>query len=297
MRSLNKYTAAVIQVVAAGVFWGIIGIFVRTLSSLGFAPMQLVAIRAVISAVFMFVLVGIRSPKNIKIQLKDWWMFAGTGICSFSFFNFCYFNAINIIPLSTAAILLYTAPVFVAVMSAVIFKEKITKFKIAALILAFAGCAAASGISNIVINATGLIYGLLSGFLYALYSIFGKVALKKYSSETVTLYTFVFASAGSVPMSCGSGSPVSMSVPLFFYLVLFALLCSAVPYILYTNGLTVLPPDKASVMASVEPVTASFVGMIAFAEPFNIGSVIGLICIIAAIVLLSLKSGQDARVS
>lgn len=286
MRSLNKYTAAAIQVIAAGVFWGTIGIFVRNLTALDFGAMQLVAIRAAISAAAMFILLAIKSPEKLKIKIKDWWMFAGTGILSFSLFNYCYFYSMNTISLSAAAILLYTAPVFVAVMAVIFFKEKMTKNKIIALILAFAGCAAASGLTGGVINATGVIYGLLSGFLYALYSIFGKVALKKYSSETVTLYTFIFATVGTLPLSLNDFAPID-SVPLLFYLILFALVCGAVPYVLYTGGLTRLEPDKASIMASVEPITASFCGMVFFAEPFTAGSIIGLVCIVAAIALLN----------
>lgn len=285
MRGLNKYAISTIQVIAAGIFWGTIGIFARTLSAIGFGAMQLVAVRAAISAAAMFIFLALKAPQKLKINIKDWWMFCGTGILSFTLFNYCYFFAMNTISLSTAAILLYTAPVFVAVMSVIIFKEKMTKFKIMALALAFAGCAAASGMTNGVINATGVIYGLLSGFLYALYSIFGKVALKKYSSETVTLYTFIFATLGSVPLSY-SASPPAIDVQIVFYLILYALICGAVPYVLYTGGLKSLEPDKASIMASVEPITASFVGMIFFAEPFSAGSIIGLCCIIGAIVLL-----------
>lgn len=286
-RSLNKQTISAIQVIAAGILWGTIGIFVRTLTALNFGAMQLVAIRASISAAAMFIFLAVKSPSKLKINVKDWWMFAGTGILSFSLFNYCYFFAMNTISLSAAAILLYTAPVFVAVMSVIFFKEKMTKHKFAALILAFFGCAAASGYGG-EINPAGLIYGLFSGFLYALYSIFGKVALKKYSSETVTLYTFIFATIGTLPLYIADFAPIN-SVPLFFYLILFALICGAFPYVLYTGGLTHLEPDKASIMASVEPITASFAGMIFFAEPFTGGSIIGLACIIAAIVLLSPK--------
>lgn len=257
----------------------------RTLSALNFGAMQLVAIRASVSVAALFIFLAIKSPAKLKIKIKDWWMFAGTGVLSFALFNYCYFYAMNTISLSAAAILLYTAPVFVALMSVAFFKEKMTKYKTAALILAFVGCAASSGLTGGAINTAGVIYGLLSGFLYALYSIFGKIALKKYSSETVTFYTFIFASLGALPLSRNAYSP-AVDAPLFFYLILFALVCGAIPYVLYTGGLSKLEPDKASIMASVEPVTASFVGMIFFAEPFSAGSVIGLCCIIAAIVLL-----------
>ncbi len=84
--------------------------------------------------------------KLFVIRLKDLWCFLGTGICSIVFFNFCYFKAITMTSLSVAAILLYTAPAIVMVLSYFLFKEKLTKRKLLALAMTFAGCVLVTGI-------------------------------------------------------------------------------------------------------------------------------------------------------
>ena len=81
----------------------------------------------------------VREPKQFRIRLRDFWCFFGTGICSLLFFTYCYFQAITIMDLSTAAVLLYTAPSIVMVLSLLLFHERITAQKLVALVLAFAG--------------------------------------------------------------------------------------------------------------------------------------------------------------
>lgn len=115
----------------------------------------------------------------LRIRLRDLWLFAGTGICSLVFFNYCYFNAMQQTSLAVAALLLYTAPVFVMLMSLVCFGEAFTRTKALALLLTFSGCACVTGVfgSSVTLTLSGLLYGLGSGFGYALYSIFGKYAV------------------------------------------------------------------------------------------------------------------------
>ena len=81
-------------------------------------------------------------------------------------------------------------------MSALFFQERVTGRKAAALIIALFGCACTTGIFSGVgsaVPAFGIFTGIASGFCYALYSIFGHVALKKYDTVTVTAYTFLVA--------------------------------------------------------------------------------------------------------
>lgn len=95
--------------------------------------------------------------------------------------------------LSVAAVLLYTAPAFVMVLSYLLFHEKFTVRKSIALVLTFVGCVFVTGIigSSQTLSGKGILIGIGAGFGYALYSIFGRFALKKgYDSFTISFYTF-----------------------------------------------------------------------------------------------------------
>ena len=99
-----------------------------------------------------------------------------------------------------ASILLYTAPSFVVVLSAILWKEPVTKKKLLALALTLVGCACVCGVfdGGLTVTFTGILLGLGAGFFYALYSVFGRYALAHYSSMTVTVWTFLFAGPASL---------------------------------------------------------------------------------------------------
>ena len=61
---------------------------------------------------------------------------------------------------------------------------------------------------------------------------------------------------------------------------------TVLPYILYTRGLAGLESGKAAILASIEPVVAALVGVLAFGEPMDLGIVGGLVCIVASVVIL-----------
>lgn len=103
-------------VLAAGSFWGLMGLLVRSLNEEGLSSMEICFVRAVITLVCMLAGLLLLDRKALKIRLKDIWCFVGTGALSVTFFNFCYFKTMTLTSLSVAAILLYTAPAFVMLM-------------------------------------------------------------------------------------------------------------------------------------------------------------------------------------
>ena len=197
METTKSSKLGIVLIILAGCFWGSMGIFVRKLGTYGFSAIQIVSIRISLAALIFSLVLLIKDRRGFRISIKDIPLFLGLGFGSILFFTVCYFTAITMMPLSTAAILLYTSPVWIMLMSIFFFHEKLDSKKLIALVLAFAGCVLVSGISGEGMTVTGLLIGLGSGIGYGLYSILGKIALRKYSSYTVTTYTFIFAAAGS----------------------------------------------------------------------------------------------------
>ncbi|MBD5500326.1 MAG: EamA family transporter [Lachnospiraceae bacterium] len=285
---------ASVFVLAAGCMWGLMGLLVRSLGAVGIAAMEVCFIRSVVTFVSLLAGILLFCPKALQIKWKDIWCFIGTGACSVTFFNFCYFKTMTLTSLSVAAVLLYTAPAFVMLMSAVLFSEKLSIQKLAALGFAFIGCAFVSGIAGGAgrLSASGILYGLLAGFGYALYSIFGRYALEKgYSSLTISFYTFLcsvvctffLADKGSV-VSALSGNGM-----LVFRTVILVLLVTLLPYLSYTKGLKGMENGTASVLASIEPVVATLVGVFVYRETLNIWNIIGMCMVLDSIILINVK--------
>ncbi|MCC8141624.1 MAG: DMT family transporter [Lachnospiraceae bacterium] len=294
MASKNTATrAGVAMVVFAAMGWGVIGLFTRYLNSVGLNSIQITFIRSFLSAIGIAIIILVTDKSHFRIKIKDLWMFLVTGICSIALFNVCYFMAIERMALSTASVLLYTSPCMVLIMSRIFFKEKITGNKAVALILAFAGCVMTAGLGsgNNTLTAIGLLLGLIAAFGYSLYTIMGSVALKKYHMLTVTFYTFVFAALALVWFSAPAKIPAVVIADWknVLYIVLLTLISTLTPFLLYSQGLKVLEPGRASIIAFVEPLTATVMGLIVFHEPLTVFSVIGIALMFGSVILLNIK--------
>ena len=293
----RKRNIGPLLIILAGIFWGSMGIFVRKLGTYGFTSVQIVAIRITLAALVFSIVLFIRDRSGFRITLRDLPLFLGLGFGSILFFTVCYFTAITIMPLSTAAILLYTSPIWIMLMSMLFFREKLNRIKLIALALAFAGCVLVSGISGEGITLVGLLIGLGSCIGYGLYSILGTIALRRYSPYTVTTYTFLFAAAGSW-LICGPADMISKftaaaDLPfLLFFCCLTALVTAVIPFLSYTLGLRTVEASRAGILATIEPMVATLIGILVFAEPLTLLSGLGILLILAAVVLLNRKQNQ-----
>lgn len=293
MTDIKKKAAGVPLIILAGILWGTMGLFVRRLTQYGFSSIQITSMRITVGALVFCIFMLCTDRKGFKLSVKDIPLFLGLGICSVLFFTVCYFTAISMMPLSIAAILLYTSPIWVMLMSALVFRERVTARKLAALALAFAGCVLVSGLNQGGLSVTGLLVGLGAGFGYGLYSILGTIALRKYSSLTVTTYTFIIAAVGSwfiaKPAQMLSLVSASSGYSLLLLIIACALITAVAPYSLYTKGLQSVEASRAAILATVEPMVATIIGIMVFAEPLTLTAAVGIALILAAIVILNTK--------
>ena len=285
---------AYLQIIAAAALWGCIGLFLKLLTAAGLTSMQGVALRSVVGVVFYGLFLFFTDRTALFIVPRDWYYFFGTGVCSLLFFNWCYFSAITRSSMSVAAVLLYTSPVFVTLMSALFFREKITPVKTAALAVTFAGCVLVTGLFPLgreTVSLPVLLFGLGSGFGYALYSIFGKFVLKKSSPATVTFYTILFCALFSLPISGLSANPAPLGDWRAWAGALgVGVLCCALPYHLYTTGLRDAEPGRAAILATIEPFVAAGLGILLYHEAVTPWKLLGMAAILGAVILLNAKN-------
>ena len=288
--------SAYLSIISGACLWGLIALFFKFLSACGFSPLQVVTLRVLVAALLMTAIILKIDPGLLKIRWRDSWLFIGTGLLSLVFFNYCYFRAIDGSSISIAVLLLYTAPVFVMLLSLILFGEKFTGRKMLALLATFCGCGLITGIfaSKLALTAEAFAFGLASGFGYALYSIFGKLALRRYSTLTITAYTFYFATLGALPLA----DPQQLFTLLSDWraaagALAIALICTVAPYLLYTRGLQDVDAGQASILATLEPLVAAAVGIFVFGEEVPAAKILGMALILASIFILNTsKSAQ-----
>lgn len=288
---MTKQSTATLSILAAGCLWGCLGLIINPLTDAGFSSMEIVALRCGGSTILYLLWLLWRDPSALRIQLCHLPYFLGSGLCSLVFFNWCYFNSIRESTLSVAVVLLYTAPAFVMLLSALLFHERVTRRKLLALLLTLLGCVLVVEMIPMggAISPTALFFGLGSGFGYALYSIFGRYALAHYRPATVTFYTFFIAALGAVPLSgiWNTQHPLTTPTILTTIFALVVLGC-ILPYLLYTNGLQYTEPGRAAILATVEPFVGALVGIFLLGDGISAGKLSGMAAILVAVVLLNL---------
>lgn len=285
-----------IYIIIGAALWGTIGVFVQKLYEYGLTPLQVVTVRVTFAAIILILLLAMKNPALLKVQKKDFKYFIGTGIFSIVFFNWCFFTAIQETSLSVAAILLYTGPAFVTILSRILFKEWLTPRKMLALFLTLFGCILVIGLfplEQTKISFYGIIVGLGSGLGYALYSIFGKYALAKYNSQTVTTYTFIFASLALLPVSGIWKIEQLTSLPILSYGLSLGFFPTVLAYLLYTKGLEKVETSRASITATIEPVVAAAIGIFMFGEMVTSWQFIGIICILSAVLFVQERKKEN----
>ena len=288
-----------LYIVIASVLWGTSGIFFNILEPYGFTPLQMTAMRGTVAAVTMCVFVLFYNRKLFKVKIKELIIFAASGLCVFGTAS-CYFSSINEASVSTAVILMYTAPIFVVVYSVLFLGEKLNLPKIISIILVILGCALVSGvIGGMEFSAMGIVFGLASGICYSAYNILTRVEMMHgCNSVSATLYSFIFMGMAALAASKPAAMlPIIAAEPVKMILLIIAIgICTCVlPYFFYTLALRDIPAGTASAMGIIEPMAATLFSVIFFDEKLSIFSAVGIVLILAAVVMLGRNESKNAH--
>ncbi len=282
--------------VLSGIFWGSVGVFVRYLKAMEMDSFTIVESRVVVAVAILAVWLLIYDRKLFRIRVKDLWIFCAASLFGMFGINLAYNEAINRISLSMAAVLLSLSPVYVLIMAAMFFGEKVTKKKLLCVILAVSGCVLVSGVfeqtAGMRLDNLGILLGAIAGFCYALYSIFSKIAMEReYHGFTITFYCLLVIAVTLIPLT--DWNQIATFVcerPLQHgsFVLVHALITSALPYILYTVSIQYMEAGKASILAAGEPVAAMIMGVVFFDEKPTIFALLGLAVTLVALTVLSL---------
>ena len=292
---MKKYD---ISILAAGVFWGVIGLFTRNLSAAGMSSAGVLIVRSGGCALLFSAWALARDRRLFRFARRDAWLLGLFGLVTF-FFTYCYYQSIDRGSLSMACTLMYSAPVFVMVMSLFIFGEKFSRRKLIALLCAVAGCALVSGVleGNAAAGAAGVIYGLLAGIGYASYSVCIKALSNRgYDTLTINVWGWIVCTAlGLIVWGASPAAPMLESGKNALLCAGLVVVSGFLPALLYSFGLRGEEAGRGAVMASVEPVVASLMGFIAFHEKPTPLAVLGIVLVLAAVALLNLGGARKTE--
>lgn len=289
-----KTKFAILLPVVSGAMWASIGIFVRLLASEGFNNITILSLRVIFASVLLFFIILFKNKSLFRIKPSDIWIFFGGGTITTLGLNYSYNVAINTLTLAQSAVLLAMCPVFAVIMSAIFFKEKITKSKVFFMCLTIFGCILASGIvgeDSVSFKSVGVIFGLCAALFYSFTGVFSKVAINKgYQPLTMTFYGMFILAVMIIPFTnWGMVSDYVATAPLknISFLIFQAFCTVILPYLAYNIGLVAVNAGTASILAAgAEPSAAMIFGIVFFSEIPTLVSFIGLVITVASLTTL-----------
>lgn len=280
-----------IYIVLASVLWGTSGIFVHYLAPFGFTSLQMTCIRSVVAFLSMFLYMLIFNRNLFRASVKETILFSLGGVSFFGTAS-CYFYSMQATSISTAVVLMYTAPIFVMIYSVLFLGEKFTKLKLISLVCMIIGCALVSGvIGGFKFDVIGIFVGFLSGLSYSAYNIITKINMQNKSNPiSANFYGFLAASLVSM-LVCNPGAmpEFAMQKPVFILPLMFGLgiVTCILPYFLYTLALRTIPAGTASSLGIIEPMSATVFSILIFNEKLSAFTAVGMLLILVAVYLLS----------
>ncbi len=276
--------------VTAAVLIGSLNLFSKNLLEAGFTPLDVSICREGVTAAVFFVILLLTDRSAFRIRLRDLWIFV-----LFALFNvlsnFFLFNAQDLIPLGTAAVLELTNPYFIMIFAFFLFGDKVTKRKLLAAVIEFLGCIFIIGVMEDPgsISAMGVIFGLLSGVTLAAFTLGSRCVEKlNYSENTTMFYFFFLSSVLLVPFAdFGHLSGIlSDNVDLWAYMLMMGVLGTLIPNYLVIIAVRRMDPAVLTMIITSSIVLSTVYGVVFFGDKLDLMIIIGIVMVLVALVIL-----------
>lgn len=295
----NQNTVGYLLVVVAAILWATLGILGKFLYRFDADPLTVVTLRASIAFITLATILAVVNRRLLRIHRRDIPFFAIYGLVGVTLNYAFYFYALNWTTVTTAVVLLYTYPTMVALLAALFLGEQLNWIKALALSATFLGCyLVVQGYDPraFQLNWHGVLFGLGAGATAAVYSLFGKKALQKYDSWTAVCYAFGF---GALFLVIWRTPQVILSVnyPLPAWVAIFALAWfpTLLAYALFTAAMKYIEASKASITATLEPVTAALLAYLFLGEVMESPQLVGVGLVFAGVVGLQFARPKNDR--
>ncbi len=289
-----------ILVIIAAVFWGYMGVPTRELGNLKFDPFAISFLEQQLQPYFIFYIVLKKKPNSLKVDSKGIIFFVIYGIFAFALTFISYNISINHVSVSIATVLMFTCPIWAVILSHFLFKEDINKNKIVAIILNLFGCfmiAKGYEFGEFSLSLKGVVFGLISGFTFALQGILAKIVGEKYDKDCLLSYSFLFASLFLI-FFVDFKNTINVfknSNDMYFIIkniIIIGFFNTIIANGSYVKAVEYVEASVCTIIVSLELVVAAIVAYFVFHEGLEILQAIGMVMVMGSIVILNIKKKQ-----
>ena len=277
-------------VALAAVLWALIGPLTNELFDVGVDAATIAFWRAAIAGA-LFVVHGVVTRSLIRPTGRELALLVGFGLVGVAVFYVALPEAVDAGGVGLAAILLYTAPVYVAVASRLLFGDRLDRRRVAPIVatLIGVGLVAVGAGGTVTRPAAALAWGLIAGLTYASYYLIGRLLGPAYGPAATYAIAFPLGALALAPraqLGIDGGRA-------WLLLVVLGVVSTYVAYLCFATGLRRVDPTRASIVATLEPVVATALGASLYDERLGSVTLIGgaIIVVSAAI---SARSGPTS---
>lgn len=293
-RKLSSEQAGFLLVFFSGVLWGGSGLFVKWIGSLGATPVFSSFCRMAFALPILAGLTLVKfGPQAFRVSRRTLLSCALMGFVCQAAYNFCYSFAVDELGVSVSTVLLYLSPVFTCLFAYFLFREPIGWRKVVALVVNILGCAltvTGGNLAGFTLSVRGLLFALAAALCYSLSAILGRFATANANLYAVGTYNFLFATLFLLFTQPWQGMAGKLSPMLLLAGFLYGLIPTALTYLLYFTGLQkIRETGRVPVIASVETVVATLVGIVFFGETVGLANWLGIALVLCSILLLNSK--------
>jgi drug/metabolite transporter (DMT)-like permease len=297
--NLSRYKGMLMVLIAA-IAWGLSGTVAQYLfQEAGFLVGWLVTVRLILAGALLLAIVANRTslskvfsvwkkPKN-QIQLMIF------GILGMLAVQYTYFASIDLGNAATATLLQYLGPLFITVYVALRFLKLPTMLEIFTVFLALVGVfllVTNGSLQSLTVSTAAILWGLGSAVALAFYTLYPSQLLKEWGAGIIVGWGMVIGGIGlsllNPPWQMEGQEWSLINVLFVVFIILFGTLLA---FYLYLESLRYITPVETSLIASAEPLSAAVASIIWLQVPFGIFEMLGGICIIATVTILSLRRG------
>lgn len=282
---MNTKNKSLIEIHFAVLLFGLSGLFGKLIE---LPPLIIVLGRVFFSSVFLVTILLV-SKKNIKLkQRKDYFYLIAMGMILALHWS-TFYKSIQMSTVAIGLLTFSTFPVFVTFLEPYFFKEKLALNDVVAAVVAFTGILLVIPKFELGNTLTqGVLWGILSGFTYAILSMLNKKCVQDYSGSVICFYEQLIATIVLLP-SYFLLKPIFNSKDILL-LILLGVIFTAAAHSIFISGLKNVKTQTAGIISSLEPVYGIIFAVFFLNEIPNFREILGGILILITVIYSTIKS-------
>lgn len=272
--------------VAAAVFYGTNPLGAMNLAHDGISMNSTLFYRFGIAALILAVMMAVQR-KSFALTRRELAILAPLGVLMGS--SSSLYISFNYMDVGIASTLLFVYPVMVAVIMALLFKEKVTAATALSIVLALAGIALLNkSADGSALSTLGVILVMVSSLTYAVYIVVVNKSSLRMSSIKLTFYVLLFGVATILVVTRCMGETIQMlTTPHeWLYAVQLALMPTVLSLVLMAIAVHEIGSTPTAILGALEPITAVAIGVVCFGESFSVRLAVGIVLILTAVLLI-----------